>query len=375
MRTRQASLDGLRGVAALVVVVHHALLTFPSLASAYYSGGSLIAPGSIAWIATYTPLHLFWAGTEAVYLFFILSGVVLAIPVLQNKDFSWLAYYPRRIIRIYGPVLAAIAFGLVTLLLVPRFQSSSIGQWMNARPSSYTTTGLLQDATLIFGTSRTISPLWSLRWEIIFSLALPLFILFGVFWFKLWWAKLIISIGLIAAGAILGNEFMFYLPMFAIGVLLISRWEQLSLWGGLASRRPWVWPTVALVGVLLTCIRWELSALGVGAIIVHRLEWLSVVGVLLILLTGAFWAPVSRFLEKRPVQWLGAISFSIYLVHEPIVIATRFALMNLPPSVGFLVAILLSFVAAMLFTRFVERPFHLLASWSGRKVIARNQSR
>lgn len=76
------SFDGLRGVAAVVVLIHHSLLTVPSLASAYYPTTVTAIAWSKSWLITYTPLHLIWAGTEAVCLFFILSGFVLTLPTL-----------------------------------------------------------------------------------------------------------------------------------------------------------------------------------------------------------------------------------------------------------------------------------------------------
>ena len=61
---RLVSLDGVRGVAAVVVLLHHAALIVPSLASVYYPG----APSTgLAGILAHTPLHLAWAGGEAVF--------------------------------------------------------------------------------------------------------------------------------------------------------------------------------------------------------------------------------------------------------------------------------------------------------------------
>ncbi len=80
---RWKGLDGLRGLAAIVVVLHHSLLTSPSLALAYF-GGPKAPVGSPSWLLTYTPLHLVWAGPEAVLVFFVLSGFVLTLPVLTS---------------------------------------------------------------------------------------------------------------------------------------------------------------------------------------------------------------------------------------------------------------------------------------------------
>ena len=70
---RAPALDGLRGWAALVVLLHHSLLTVPAVASTYLSNTS---EGPWVQMATSTPLHLVWAGPEAVIVFFVLSEVV-----------------------------------------------------------------------------------------------------------------------------------------------------------------------------------------------------------------------------------------------------------------------------------------------------------
>ena len=78
---RDRALDGLRGVAALVVLAGHLLVsTVTPLANGILSVGTtdVSAP---AWALLYTPLHVFWAGTEAVTVFFVLSGYVLSLPV------------------------------------------------------------------------------------------------------------------------------------------------------------------------------------------------------------------------------------------------------------------------------------------------------
>ena len=85
--SRLSSLDGLRGVAALIVVVHHSMLVSPNLAAAYYGGE---VEGLAANIVTYSPLHLLWGGKEAVVVFFVLSGLVLVL-AMRSMRFDWLS--------------------------------------------------------------------------------------------------------------------------------------------------------------------------------------------------------------------------------------------------------------------------------------------
>ncbi len=129
---RVRGLDGLRGIAALVVVFHHAFLTRSSLAAPY----AALLPGHIgafAWVSTYTPIHLIWDGTEAVFVFFVLSGYVLTLSGAGRNTSAlvgWLSYYPRRLVRLYVPALAAVALAVGWLTFVPRTKSSSASWWM-----------------------------------------------------------------------------------------------------------------------------------------------------------------------------------------------------------------------------------------------------
>jgi peptidoglycan/LPS O-acetylase OafA/YrhL len=81
---RLRSLDGLRGVAAIVVVAYHSLLISPSLAEIVVNNQPA-EPGSFWDLLLHSPLRILIAGNEAVIVFFVLSGLVLTLQVRRGK--------------------------------------------------------------------------------------------------------------------------------------------------------------------------------------------------------------------------------------------------------------------------------------------------
>ncbi|RIX26649.1 acyltransferase family protein [Amnibacterium setariae] len=367
---RLRSLDGLRGVAAVVVLLHHALLTVPVLARAYYEHQPPVPKGSVAWWITYSPLHLAWAGPEAVVLFFVLSGLVVALPVLRRPGFDWIAFYPRRVVRIAGPAAVALAFGVALMLLVPHVNGHQLGEWMNRRPNTVKPSDVLTDLGLVEGSSGLVSPLWSLQWELLFSAFLPLFIGIAVLGRRRPFVASAVIAALTMVGAFFTAKAMFYLPLFAIGALLVAQWDRVAAMARRVSRGTWAWPALVVLGLVVASSTWWLQGLGLSFHRATLLRWTPVPGIVLLLLAGAFWRPAVRVLESRVLQWLGHISFSLYLVHEPIVVTMRFLLMRVeaPTWASIAIALPVAFAVAALFTRFVEAPFHRLARSAGRKV-------
>src|SRR6476646_3687670 len=96
------SLGSLRGLAALVVVIHHHLLVFPDLFPTKTGVG-----GWFDWLS-FTPLHLFWAGGEAVSFFFLLSGFVPTLPVWRGEELDMLNFVVRRVWRVWVPFIVAV---------------------------------------------------------------------------------------------------------------------------------------------------------------------------------------------------------------------------------------------------------------------------
>ncbi|MCS5716030.1 acyltransferase [Herbiconiux sp. CPCC 205716] len=318
---RVAALDGLRGLAALAVALGHALLVVRENVVADWLGGSALA---------LTTNGFSIAASHAVWLFFVLSGVVLTKLATRGPPgtFDYGRYTLSRLARLYLPVWAALAFMVVTVLLVRR-TSSGFGAWVDGHPTHLDPWALLNDATLLTGTSGALSPLWTLQWEVLFSLLLVLYL--AVLQRVPAVLALVMLVACSSLGGVLGNPTLLYLPMFGLGVVLALNWAALAraaagLDAVVRRRRGGVTVTTVVALALTTeaaFLGWQLTTSPLIA--PPARSALETVGhlaasMLLILLAG-LWPPVRRAFSSRPLQWLGLVSFSLYLVHEPVLLA------------------------------------------------------
>ncbi|ANP71479.1 acyltransferase family protein [Cryobacterium arcticum] len=447
-RTRLVALDALRGVAAVVVLVHHVSMTAPSVSAAYSSSAN-VAIFSTGWWATLSPLKIFFAGPEFVLVFFVLSGFVLVLSPLGRwpwtprptrgaagartgsadgteamapdtaaldataRDISapdsttpdaatpgdtgsvapvatvdsppteataptiapvhgydWLAYYPRRIIRLSIPVIVSVALAAVWILLVPRTITGNEGAWMAKQGSPDLGIGnLLREASIVGFTGRpdVNPPLWSLAWEMWFSLLLPVGVILAVATRRWTLAWVAVMLGVSTIGYLLGAEPLMYLPAFGLGALIAANLSTLQARSARLLKRPGgtlVWSLIAVLGPALLIGYWLARPL-------LSEPWnslalaLRVPGAVLIVATVALWPPVQRLLSGRLLGWLGAISFSLYLVHFPVVVT--FAQLFGPEHWwwGALISVPLSLVLAQLMYRWVELPAQALATRAG----------
>jgi len=376
---RLRSLDGLRGVAAIVVVAYHSLLISPQLADIVVNNKPP-APGSFWDLLLYSPLRIFIAGNEAVIVFFVLSGLVLTLQVRRERDFNWGTYFPRRLVRLYLPMFASVVFAVIVTLLLHRDRDASDSAWVQFYTyPDFSWKFAIQAADVFNGTPDFNSPLWSLRWEVLFSLLLPVFVLIASRGRKLAWT----AIALAPLAVLLGYENsvlpLVYLPAFIVGIALaklFSLRDESAVGAAEAEigtpRVPWwghlAWLAVAVASLFLLILHWLLQpGIGQNTHVAFASSALIVLGAAGIVTVAARWKPAIRVLSLPPIHWLGRISFSLYLVHAPILIATANVAHDLPWPVQTVIGVGISFGVAELFTRLVDIPSHRLSKKIGRK--------
>jgi len=370
-RTRRfRSLDGLRGIAALVVVFHHASLTLPAISDVYLVGGT--APpqiGTAVWWLTSTPVQLFVAGPQAVFVFFVLSGFVLVLPVLNNTSFDWVAYYPRRLARLYLPAIASVALAAAWIQLANPNPADASSRWVAAASVAPHWRLILSGSDLLFGDNSLNSPLWSLRWEVVFSLGLPLFAASALVTSRYWPFALIASWGVVFVGMVAGNDTVALLPLFFAGSVLAVKVDAIHRWMAPRTRSvtPQIGGAILLAGCLaLLTVRWMVwTVMPDEQRLLTLADSLQFFGAVGLVFMAAFWPPFDRFLCARPVQWLGRLSFSLYLVHVPVLIAVGAVIGRNHAVLTGIVSLVASLVMAELFFLAIERPAHQFSRYIG----------
>jgi peptidoglycan/LPS O-acetylase OafA/YrhL len=340
-----SSLQGLRGLAALTVVVSHVLGAF------YLTGkdiGTFLEPfGPVA--------HLFGIlAAKAVWVFFVLSGYVLTHQ-LEKYQLSYFSFLRSRLARLYIPVWVSVLFSFLLITLL-NLSGQSHEFWIGEHPDGLSFLSVFGEFFLV-KEGYFLGPLWSLRWEVIFSiLAFACWKLAFVTRYPL------ISIGLAIAVSTLGqaleNGWMIYLPMFLIGVAL---YKKTSFDGWKEAIRPSL--EVPLIGLsALTPIVSYLTSTWLAPssrlpFIADNATSLLAISILFVLATRGSLIP--KILETRPLERLGEFSFSLYLFHLPVIMCFIY-FSNFDPFMG-LLGFVLSFPISFIFFKIVEVPSQAIA--------------
>jgi peptidoglycan/LPS O-acetylase OafA/YrhL len=326
---RILALDSLRGLAAFVVIWHH-----------FHQAFTLSKPP--------IPLRPFVAGRAAVLLFFVLSGYVLSIPYWNGRQPAYGTYLVKRFFRIYVPYAAAV---LVSLLVGMHFMYAQLplSHWFYETWHEPFTRGLILRQLFTVSTDPDINTaFWSLRYEMEMSLVFP-----AICWTI---GKLRpIPAFLLALGLA---------KVAAVAALYTSNANLLELCNTV------IYGSCFVYGAIMALKRTELAAA-----YARMPRWLKVV-FLVVSATGYFnttyWlAPMGscgvillaqhsrarHWLVTRVPEYLGRISYSMYLMHGVVLFPVLILLLG-KVSVPVLAAIFLvtTLAASHLFCVLVEEP-------------------
>ena len=347
-------LDSLRGLAAVTVMVHHYLLTFP----AFFPYGQ---PGSsaMALLMQFSPLHLIWAGYEAVLLFFVLSGFVLALPYWSGQPFDYSPFIIRRWARVWIPYITAVTLAMVFALLLGGIQVAGLSIWYSWPWNTPSVADYLNHVLLIGNldpvSAHLLPVVWSLRYEMLASLAFPVLLFLANTW--RWPQVLALGAALNVVGYLYADSFrpFQYVLMFLVGILLARHKDRLVL-GLRALPRLAAVPLLAGALALYLCTWFGWSA-NHSFLQSAALDWGITAAAAFAIIAALGSRTAHQLLNLRPVLWLGRVSYSIYLMHTLVLLSVVHLLGNLVP-VWLLVicCIPLTLLASEGFYRWVELP-------------------
>lgn len=291
--------DGMRCLAIMWVAMYHLNGSF-----------SKKAPLTDAAVPDEGWFHLLMVnGRQGVPLFFVLSGFFLCLPFARRylggkEGIDLKAYYVRRFIRIVPPYWTAVVSLAVAYALLGRYSSDFL------IPRVAASLGFAY--TFVFDQINIInSSFWALEVEMQFYIVAPALVyLYFLATPPIRRTVAFVLIALIPLMQIqyeanisftLLNFLQYFLAGFVISDLYVSG-------AGQSFRRYWFLPLIALPIILFTTY---------DASILERMIYPFMIVILyLAVLSNPFWEKV--FSQKYAVA-IGGISYSIYLIHFPII--------------------------------------------------------
>ncbi len=346
----RADIDGLRAVAVISVLLFH-------------GGAKEICSG----------------GYVGVDIFFVISGYVITITLnndLQSGHYSLWRFYSKRIRRIFPALFFTILVVAIAgwFILLPYFFRDFFKSVMAV--STFVSNIYFWKNSGYFAAKAISQPLlhtWSLAVEEQYYLFIPLIMYIVFKYFK-------------------GRQFVFFLPIALISFIASCYAIKVAPTANflLLPTRTWE----LLVGTLLAvkptglmCSRWineilAIAGLGlIGYAVFSFSDATAFPGfnalypclgaALLIYANENSSTTVGKILSSRSAVGIGKISYSLYLIHWPIVVFFYFVMLS-PPTLKQLAPIAgVSLVLAFLSWKYVEQPFrHLEGEIMQRRLLA-----
>ena len=339
-------IDGLRGIAALVVAVGHAMGMVPP-----------DHPSTPIWAAGLDQL-LVWPwlfGRPMVWLFILLSGFALYWSEESRRGAGKgptkpMSYFKRRAWRILPVYYVALALGLLVVIGAGRLLLEPSASLNTFAP--ITLDGLLAHLVLVHNIDpawiyQVSPPLWSIAVEAQLYLLFPLFFVLRSK-ISVYGAVIALVAAVWVANQMLNFQFFSLIELFGLGALLAH-----------VGRR-WAAPRGVLLIVTVLCLLVALSRPTIPAKAEEMLWALGFSALVLALIR----TPVSRWNPPswRPLVWLGARSYSLYALHFPVLLAgwALVGRLGLPKEIETLIMATAGIAAAIgiahLSYRWIEQP-------------------
>lgn len=309
-KTHISYLDTIRGLAALTVISEHFVIAY----------GLPCQSDSCKYILDFSPLHIWWDGSAAVSMFFVLSGLVLSIKYFRDghrpnlSRFHLAQFLIGRMFRIWLPYLLVllISAGLFVLAFHSVFPVTILpaSDWITGMWHNYplTASDMLRESFLLNMPSLIVllPQSWTLGIELMISLLLPVGLLLadrGTSW--------LLFFGLLSTSLLGVPIFLWH---FLLGLLIARHYDRIHTY---LDVRPWQRRLLLVIGLLLYTIDTLVPAELVG----DNAIWLgSGLGSGVILMFVLSSKATQRWLSYPLLRQVGKVSYSAYLTHMAVLL-------------------------------------------------------
>lgn len=334
VKAYRGDIDGLRAIAVISVMLYH-FAVWP-----------------------------FTGGFVGVDVFFVISGYLITGGILKDDshhDFSFSDFYIRRARRLFP----ALLFTIVTSYIISFFYFSPIDFEKMSGSTVFALSGISNIffwmSADYFDSASILKPLlhtWSLSVELQFYLVWPLMLL------------ILAKFGrkVVAIGAVIITFSGFALSLYAInndstGAYYLTQYRFYEFAaGGLTFlfRRSSYFNKIerahfTLFALGIALVVYSVFAYSTKTIFPGVSALIPVIGSMLIIMSGDK-TILAKVLSLRPVRYIGEISYSLYLVHWPVVVFSQYILVREFSGPGGLLLVLVSLVIAIPMHRYIEKP-------------------
>ena len=345
MREYRVDIDGLRGIAVLLVILYHA-------------GFDLVSGGFIG-----------------VDVFFVISGYLITdIIVREVRDgtFMFRRFYERRFRRLLPALTVVIAVTAIFSWLYLGAEAFKDFAQSVVATTFFSSNILFWSESGYFDTASSSKPLlhtWSLAVEEQFYLLFPLVVFLALRAGKKQLVVVLALIGMASYGLCLWGSTEF--PVAAFYLLHTRAWEfVVGALGALLARPLGGRFAPALAGLGLVAV------VGSGFLLTSDTAWpgpftaLPVIGALLLILNAPSSRIVGRILRWRGLVWVGLVSYSAYLWHHPMFVFAEIVAGGELSTALSIVLVLLTLGLSYLSWKFVEQPFRSRTRVPSRRALA-----
>lgn len=334
---RIAYLDGLKGFAALCVLIHHFYMVFYG-----------VVPDDIKVIEHIPFINMFVNGQFAVCLFIIISNYIFAKTINAHLDIvSLQRRITKRYFRLVIPIVFIVAVVAIMyyagLFHLTELNDSKLDKFWNGLAA---TDFIKQVVFSPFGFSKVIGPFWMLKFIFLGNLFVAL-------------------ITIMVNGRSLSSKVIIYILAALLSIYFSTYWVCVFV-GGLIYEARTSREKQFLGGI---CV-----GIGMGALIISQTltamqpsvfsenKWVCIISATLFFYGILCLERIQSLLSKRVFGFLGENSLSIYLVHWPVVCSLSCFLflqvlgdnwMNM--TVNLLITITVALLLSYLYTKYVNR--------------------